>query len=842
MVARDVTMPKLPLSAIALLAVLIFWMPVRAQVPSGPARPQPVAQEEPPVGAQAPVAVEQEQSVNLNELPTRLERSVQIVRRVTRGLGPELDDLAGQLPEVAAGLRVLLEQSRQSVRNDRAPSLIAYLRALWREADRKLGVWQTRLLSVSETLEKDRAVLAEELEYLTAAQAQLATEGVQPDTLATIERVQAQVATAEALAQNYRNRLLSLQAQLAELTIEIQLAEEELAETAASERGQMLRLDAPPIWRRAPGVARVPETAAAVAGRAATEAEAGGLTTPERAALAYVAGYVLLAVFQFIAGYLVFLVPLLLLRRRAPAWAAADRPAIRGLGRAVERPWSAAILPAILATALWRGHVQLNSSLLLFPLLRVVPRLLPKSYSPGLWGLAALFVVDRLAGAVLPELATGRRLLELALIAGTAFGLFWLDRQLGANGRTAGMFRAARVGLRLGVGALGVAFVSEIVGASIFARYLESGILATMYGAVLLYGFLLMFRGFLDLLIQSSPAQLESLIQHAPAGLPQRLNAGMRWVTLVLFLLLVVETFQFADPLLAFGAAVMAESLSIGEIEFTVGSLFIIVATLAVVVALSSVLRFFLTAAVYDRVRLQRGTGEVINKLLHYALLTAGFLFALGAAGIDLNNITIIMGAVGVGIGLGLQNIVGNFVSGLILLFERPLSVGDIVSVNNIAGVVADIGIRATRIRTWDGADVAVPNSNLISGEFTNWSLSDEKRRADVKVGVAYGTDPEQVCRLLKEVATSHPLVLKDVEPVALFTGFGDSSLDFVLRYWTNLADTFAVNSDMHTAVYQRLAADGIEIPFPQRDVHLKEVESAAPEPSERRLTPLEEA
>jgi small-conductance mechanosensitive channel len=789
--------------------------------------PQPQAGSEPaaqgtPANEPAP---DEEQSIDLNELPARLEESVQVVRRIARGLSPAIDEIAGELPDLAAGLRALIEQSRENVFSGRSAGLIASLRDLWRAAEAKLQRWQVELVAASTALDKDRSVLAEHSRYLTAAQDLLAAEGVEPDTLATIERVRAQVVAADGTAREQRNTLLGLQARLAELTIEIQLTEEELAEVAASERESMLRLDAPPIWRPDAPTAVEPETTATLAEQTVADAGTGALSRPQLAAVSYVFEYLSSLISQFIGVYLVFLLPFVLLRRRAALWRESERPSIRDLGRALERPWSAALLPAFIVSTIARGHVQVNSSLLLLPLLRVVPRLLPAKYKKSLWGLAGLVVVDSLAEFVLPQFSTFRRLVEVALIVLTAVGAVWLHRRLGADGRTTGLFGAARVGLRVSVAVLGVAAITEIVGATMLARYLETGILSTVYGAVLLYGFLLMFRGFLDLLIESRRGQLESIMQQAPVDLVGKLNAGMRWMTLVLFVLLVVETFQFTDPLVSTVGAFMAQSLTFGEIEFTVGSLAIFVAVVTVAVVLSSVLRFFLSAAVYSRFTLQRGTGEVISKLLHYGLLTAGILFALGAAGIDLNRFTILMGALGVGIGFGLQNIISNFVSGLILLFERPLNVGDIVSVNNVAGVVADIGIRATRIRTWDGADVAVPNSNLVSGEFTNWSLSDEKRRAEVKVGVAYGTDPERVCQLLKDVAQSHVLVMKDPEPVALFIGFGDSSLDFVLRFWTRLPDTLPVSSDLHTAVCRRLADEGIEIPFPQRDLHVRGVD-----------------
>ena len=187
----------------------------------------------------------------------------------------------------------------------------------------------------------------------------------------------------------------------------------------------------------------------------------------------------------------------------------------------------------------------------------------------------------------------------------------------------------------------------------------------------------------------------------------------------------------------------------------------------------------------------------------------------------------VLAGALGVGIGFGLQNIVNNFVSGFILIFEQPIKVGDKVEISSLKlmGEVRRIGIRSSIIRTFAGADVVVPNSNLIQSEVINWTLSDTKRRVEVLVGVKYGTDPQRVVELLLDVARESPRILKHPPPAALFTGFGDSSLNFVLRVWTATFDESIVqSSEVAIAVNAALKAAGIEIPFPQRDLHVRSV------------------
>jgi small-conductance mechanosensitive channel len=238
---------------------------------------------------------------------------------------------------------------------------------------------------------------------------------------------------------------------------------------------------------------------------------------------------------------------------------------------------------------------------------------------------------------------------------------------------------------------------------------------------------------------------------------------------------------------------------------------------------LSRALRTLLEDELLPHLPAGRGVGNALTSTVHYTVLLLGFLLAISAAGVDLNKVSLLAGAFGVGIGFGLQNVVNNFVSGLILLYERPVQLGDMVEVGGTTGEVRRIGIRSSTIRTFQGAEVIVPNSNLISDRVVNWTFSDRRRRMDIKVGVAYGTDPERVIALLEGVAKGHPDVLEDPAPQALFVEFGDSSLNFELRAWTALFDTWmSTQSVLSVRVARVLAEAGIEIPFPQRDLHLR--------------------
>jgi small-conductance mechanosensitive channel len=247
---------------------------------------------------------------------------------------------------------------------------------------------------------------------------------------------------------------------------------------------------------------------------------------------------------------------------------------------------------------------------------------------------------------------------------------------------------------------------------------------------------------------------------------------------------------------------------------------------------LSAFIRFILQEDVYPRIGIARGLSYAISSLLNYIILALGIVVGMGLLGVNLTKVTVLAGAFGVGIGFGLQSIVNNFVSGLILLFERPIHVGDTVQVGDLLGEVRRIGIRSSIVHTWQGSDIIVPNAQLISEQVTNWTLSDQLRRIDLPVGVNYGAEPKKVIEVMEAVAKAHPSVLKYPPPQGFFVGYGDSSINFELRAWTDqFGKWFQIRSELAVALYGAVNAAGMTFPFPQREVRLlrgPEVESTA--------------
>jgi len=257
-------------------------------------------------------------------------------------------------------------------------------------------------------------------------------------------------------------------------------------------------------------------------------------------------------------------------------------------------------------------------------------------------------------------------------------------------------------------------------------------------------------------------------------------------------------------------------------------SLFTIIIMVVVIYAstkLSKLVRNYFHHSVFQRFNIEEGLKFSLSRFIGYLIIAIGIIIALQGFGIRLSALTVFAGVLGVGIGFGMQNITANIVSGIVILFERPVKVGDIVKLNNMIGEVTKINLRASIIRTIYNEHLIVPNTEFINHIVENMSYGDLKLRICIKVGVAYGTDVDLARDTLLEAARATETVMNDPPPVVLFRQFGDSSLDFELFVWIdNPQIKFNVESDLHFMIVKLFDQHGIEIPFPQRDVYIKEI------------------
>lgn len=280
----------------------------------------------------------------------------------------------------------------------------------------------------------------------------------------------------------------------------------------------------------------------------------------------------------------------------------------------------------------------------------------------------------------------------------------------------------------------------------------------------------------------------------------------------------------FSDVLRQLQEVLRYPLVSLGGMSFTLWTLVYLVVLLGLLITVSNRLKMWIVERLLPGRGMELGVRLAIGSLARYALLTVGFIAILQSAGIDLSTLTVFAGALGIGIGFGLQNIAGNFISGLIILFERPIKVGDRIEAGGVMGDVVNISARATTVITNDNIAIIVPNSSFVSAPVTNWSYTDRHVRISIPVGVSYNSDPEAVRDLLVEAARGHPGVLEAPSPEARLAEFGDNSFNFELRVWTREYATRppVLRSELNYSIAKLFRQHGVEIPFPQRDIHIR--------------------
>jgi len=495
----------------------------------------------------------------------------------------------------------------------------------------------------------------------------------------------------------------------------------------------------------------------------------------------------------------------------------------------LERPISTSLLVSLLFTVIFYEDApevffNIMRILVVFPLLRILFHVLKPVLRIPLFYFCGLIILQQFMSSSGSGTPIERFLLLIVTIL-TFIGLlfFILNKiPIKAFEQTIDQSRALFIS-KLSMIIIGLTLLANILGYVMLGLVIVNGMLNSTYGIILLVTATLAVNALIVISLQTKPAQKFNVVRNQANTIKITTAKIIKFIVYVWSLFIIMKNFFIDDEIIGWLGEALGKVWEIGNLKISIGNILLFFISIWLAVQIARFVRFILEGDVLPRLNLARGVPGAISKIFSYLIIGLGIIVAVMGAGIDLNSFALLAGALGVGIGFGLQDIVKNFISGLILIFERPIQIGDAVQVEELSGRVKHIGIRSSTIKTWEGAEVIVPNGNLISNKLVNWTLSDQLRRIDIKVGVAYGTDINLVMETLLECAKLNEKLLSAPAPYVLFNDFADSCLEFELRCWTSdFAEWVEIRSNIRVAINKAFKEKKIEIPFPQRDIHLK--------------------
>jgi potassium efflux system protein len=769
------------------------------------------------------------QAIALEDVPDRAEATrVELDALLPKAApGQTLERIGSELDRTLPDVESLLATIRETLAA--RPGI-----RILNQSEAELSAMQERLRPWDDELDRQLAMLRPALAQLDGIAAvweatnELAQrEGATASTLKLISAARHEIDQTHSAVLARRNQILAVMDRLVDPSAALSASLRQVQSDTEQRLTGILRVDRPPLWS--------PEVRASIRDEWRAAGTASFLQSLKEGGQ-YVRAHTRVLGFQ-LALFLALGLGMRALRDRA-RMRAKDEYDLRDAEKVFERPWAMAlVICLLLSTPLHplapRYAGALFAVLFMFAVIRIGRRFLVPAMAPLAWGFIVLFVVDR-SRVLLDTMPTIERIAFLMEMAGALGFLLWLLRprrlvDIPPELRRAPFLRVLGVAMRVAVALLGLAIAADLAG---------WGDLSGMLGRAALRGSFVGFTAFVVFKVLGSMAAFALILW--PLRLLRSIsqNRGLvrRWIdqfvaaaVTVLWATMVLGQLALLGPVVAGLSRVLAAAVHVGALSVSVGDVMAFGVTVWLSYLLAHLVDFVLREDVFTRVQTGRGVPYAISGLVRYTLIFFGFIVGLSAAGFELSKLTIILGGLGVGVGFGLQNVVSNFVSGLILLFERPIQVGDAIQLSGMWGSIRSIGIRASVIRRFDGADVIVPNETLITGEVTNWTYADKRRRMEIDVGVDYGTPAQRVIDLLVEVAKANPKVIADPEPRAYFTDFGDSSLDFKLRVWVeDFSDGYSTKSDLSVAVQEALAQAGIGVPFPQRDLHVVSVSPGA--------------
>jgi potassium-dependent mechanosensitive channel len=764
-----------------------------------------------PVTDSAPTNTSTPAAIPLPEIATEAEAALARVRE-RMAEAPDsrtMPAVVQQFPLLTREIDARLRQTRRILAQRPSIQTLSYLQSEWRPLRRNLATWNQQLTGYLSRLEGEMAELDEigKVWRETLEAAKLAN--VPPEVLGRIQAVLGETEKARKEIERYSGRALTLQNRVAAQDARIADALALIAQTHENALDRLFTPDSAPIWRIDVGSHSTQELR--------TESS-DSFATQWHALSAYAARQT--PSFLVHAGIFIGIAAgLLWVRRRV-------QPRLEDTGVACsaivcETPIAAAFLLSMFFSRwiypqaprlLW----AFLGALALIPTAIILRRLIARDLYPALYGLAAFYLVDQVRAVLVAEELVARLLLLGETLGFMAF-LVWLLRsvdRLGTQNTSFGrLSKIVKFAASLVLIMAAVAFIANATGYLTLASLLGNTLLSSGYFALILYAVIELIDSLVMIAFSLRPFSMLGIIAKHGALLRRRIYRILQWTAVLLWVLHTLNRLLLRQRLFTAISDFMTEELVVGSLRISLSDIVVFGATVWAAVLVSRFVRFILDEEVYPRAHLTRGLPYAISSMVNYAIVLVGFFAAVAALGVDMTKVTILAGAFSVGVGFGLQNIFNNFVSGLILLFERPVNVGDIVQIDDASGVVQRIGIRASIIGTPAGAEVIVPNGKLISERVINWTFSNRRRSIELQLAVAQVADPRRIIALLERAANEHPHISRDPPPKAWVVKLGPDSLGLELRAWTDrIQDWMEIRSELAIAVSDNLAAENIAL------------------------------
>lgn len=770
------------------------------------------------------------------DIPSRADADEKFLQSVQRRLQAtdRVLRIEEALTEQAAAIDRLTQLTEDTDLSALSVQRLESLEGHWLLQERTLAQTRAELMRVTNVASEDSAELARR-------RAAWQSTSAQPDLSSALqqrsEEMVKQFDHVQSLVADPLAKLIDLGRKSNALVTQVQAGVAVVARQVAEEDRRLATMDSPPLWL-------------ALRSAGTLEPPISGLRRSLEIERAFAANHdaARARLLPPLAAAAAVLLPLMFwLRRRARTLVEAKQLSENAL-HALSRPWAAWLL-LVAACAIVYGlqgpnlRQQLIMLLAWIPLLGLLQRRWLNLVGPWAYLSAVFYFLDVVVSLLVSSPLLYRLMLlglTLLMLATLAWHLLHARRGVEA-GESHLPLRSWKLVAWLACGVLAVAAVANVLGNVSLAGMLVSATLASSYVALALYAGSKVALALLQVLT-AGPTVARWSERYAASLVPAAVTIG-RTLVVGAWLIFTLQAFRVYRPVSAFAMTVLTHEFKLGELSLSLGSLVTFVLATLVAFWLSKTIRQVLAEDILPGLSLPRGVGNSVSSLTYYVVLFLGLLAALAAAGFQVGQLTLVFGALGVGIGFGLQDVVRNFVAGMILMFERPIQRGDTVEVAGMVGLVRDIGLRATTVTTFDGADVVVPNGMLLADKLVNWTLTGTRRRVSVEVSTVFGADPRRTVELLQTIARSVNGVSFSPAPQAIVTGLTAGAIDFSLRAWTTeFADWIQVRSELAMKVRDGLAEAGIEVPLPQRDLHLRSVNEAAArglgEAIEARLAP----